>query len=78
MSKLVMQPSFRAVGQKAVEWQTFENPENKRQMHGLVGVAAIHLSLVCMAVRLGWTDCRTFVSYFWVVQMSAIPPFNLC
>ena len=30
MSKLAMQPSFRAVGQK----QTFENPENKRQMYG--------------------------------------------
>ena len=68
MSKLVMQQSFRAVGQKAAEWQTFEKPKNKRQMHGLVGVA----------VRLGWTDCRTFVSYFWVFEMSAIPPFNLC
>ena len=35
MSKLVMQPSFRAVGQThRVEWQTFEKPENKRQMYG--------------------------------------------
>ena len=34
MSKLVMQPSFRAVGQTHAEWQTFEKPENKRQMYG--------------------------------------------
>ena len=33
MSKLVIQPSFKAVGQKAVEWKTFENPQNKRQMY---------------------------------------------
>ena len=34
VSNLVIQPSFRAVGQKAAEWQTFEKPENKKQMHG--------------------------------------------
>ena len=35
MSKLIMQPRFRAVGQLThAEWQTFENPENKRQMYG--------------------------------------------
>ena len=34
VSKLVMQPSFRAVGQTHVEWQTFEKPENKRQTYG--------------------------------------------
>ena len=34
MSTLVIQPSFRAVGQTHVEWQTFENPENKRQLYG--------------------------------------------
>ena len=34
MSKLVMQPSFRAVGQTHAEWQTFEKPKNKRQMYG--------------------------------------------
>ena len=35
MSKLVTQPSFRAVGQTHVEWQTFEEEktENKRQMY---------------------------------------------
>ena len=33
MSKLVMQPSFRAVGQTHVKWYTFEKPENKRQMY---------------------------------------------
>ena len=34
MSKLVIQPSFSAVGQTHVEWQTFEEAENKRQMYG--------------------------------------------
>ena len=34
MSKLVIQPSFRAVGQTHTEWQTLEKPENKRQMYG--------------------------------------------
>ena len=36
MTKLVIviQPSFRAVGQTHAEWQTFEKPENERQMYG--------------------------------------------
>ena len=34
MSTLVIQPSFRALGQIQVKWQTFEKPENKRQMYG--------------------------------------------
>ena len=34
MSKLVIQPRFRAVGQTHAEWQTFEKLENKRQMYG--------------------------------------------
>ena len=35
MSKYAMQASFRAVGQNAVEWQTFEKTaENKREMYG--------------------------------------------
>ena len=29
-----MRPSFRAVGQTHAKQQTFENPENKRQMYG--------------------------------------------
>ena len=33
MSKLVTQPSFRAVGQTHVKWSTFKKPENKRQMY---------------------------------------------
>ena len=49
MSTLVIQPSFRALGQMQVKWQTFEKPENKRQMY---------------VVRLGWTHYHTFVSYF--------------
>ena len=34
MSTLVIQPSFRALGQMQVKWQTFEKAENKRQMYG--------------------------------------------
>ena len=34
MSTLVIQPSFRALDQMQVKWQTFEKPENKRQMYG--------------------------------------------
>ena len=34
MSKLVMQPSFRAVGQTHTKWKTFEKPKNKRHMYG--------------------------------------------
>ena len=32
ISKVVMQPSFRAVGQKAVDGRYFKKPENKQQM----------------------------------------------
>ena len=40
MSKLVMQPSFRAVGQTHAEWSTFEKPENKRRMYGSLASVA--------------------------------------
>ena len=49
MPKLVMQPSFRAVGQTHAEWQTFEKLENKRQN---VWQSGMH----------GQTDYHTFVS----------------
>ena len=45
--KLVMQPSFRAVGQKATEWQAFELLENKRQMYGSQSTQAL-LSYICL------------------------------
>ena len=35
-------------------------------------MTAIHLPLICMTVRLGWSDCHTFASYFQVFQMSPI------
>ena len=47
MSKLVTQPSFRAVGQKAAEWQTFETPENKRQIYGS-GSTQAWLPYICL------------------------------
>ena len=37
--------------------------EKKRQTYG--GLTAIHLSLICDPVRLGWTNCHTFVSYLY-------------
>ena len=48
MSKLVMQPSFRAEGQTHVKWQTFEKPENKRNVWQSVypSLTAIHSSLI--------------------------------
>ena len=42
MSKLVMQPRFRAVDQTHAEWQTFEKLENKRQMYGSQACNAIY------------------------------------
>ena len=45
ISKLiVIQPSFRVVGQTHAEWQRFKQPENKRQIFGSA-LATIHLSL---------------------------------
>ena len=38
MSTLVIQPSFRALGQMQVKWQTFEKPENKREMYGTLSL----------------------------------------
>ena len=35
----------------------------KKQMYG--GLTAIHLSLICLTVRLGWTDCHTLGSYLY-------------
>ena len=34
-------------------------------MYDFVGLTAIHLSLICMTVMIGWTDCNTFVSYLY-------------
>ena len=58
LSTLVIQPSFRALGEMQVKWETFEKPENKRQMYGNQSTQA-------------WLP---FVSYFVVFQMSAISP----
>ena len=33
VSKLLIRPIFKAVGQPHVEWQTFEKSENKKQMY---------------------------------------------
>ena len=54
---LVIQSSFRALGQMQVKWQTFEKSENKRQMYGS---------------RAWMADYHTFVSYFRGFQMSTI------
>ena len=51
MSKLVMQPSFRAVGQTHAEWQTFEKPSSVVYPC----LTAIHLSLI-----LGFFKCLPF------------------
>ena len=50
--------------------------------HGLGGLTAIHLSIVCMAAQLGWTDCYTFVSYLYGstagVDLTAIHLSLIC
>ena len=71
MSKLVMQPSLRAVGQRAAGMaDIFKKPKNKRQMSGLGGLTAIHLSHICMTVRLGWS--------LPVIHLSLILGFYKC
>ena len=62
MSKLVIRPGFRAEVQTHVEWQIFGKFENKKYIYGLGGLTAkhlsliaIHLSLICMAVKV-WVD----------------------
>ena len=67
MSKLVMQPSFRAVGQKAAEWQTFEKQENKRQMYS---------SGSCSFSRMGSFVCFMKINLCWLV--AAIFRIGLC
>ena len=47
MSTLVTQPSFRALGQMQVKWQTFEKPENKRQMYGSQAWVDYHTFVTC-------------------------------
>ena len=59
MSKLVTQPSFRAVGQTHAE-----NPENKRHMNGSQSLL--------LEVFKCLPDCHTFVSYFRVSQSCHI------
>ena len=54
MLTLVIQQSFRALGQMQVKWQTLEKPENKRQMYGTVwheifaGVLFCRLAFFCV------------------------------
>ena len=38
---LVIQPSFRTLNQTQAKWQTFEKPENKRQMYSMVVKAQV-------------------------------------
>ena len=65
MSTLVLQPSFRAVGQTQVKRQTFENPENKRQIYMVArpGLPYYHPSVHSQiysrsnqTVKLKWTE----------------------
>ena len=58
VSKLVIQPSCRKVGQTHGEWQTIEILEDKRQKCGS---------------ELRWSDCHTFVSYFHHFFLSPWP-----
>ena len=85
MSKLVMQPSFRAVNQTHAEWQTFEKPENNRNVwqSGMVdfyfcGIARL---LICNSNNqnkslLSWRILGT-MSEKWFMQRQLFRVFGL-
>ena len=56
--------SYLYGSQAWVDWLPYTRLLMVRQQ-GLGGLTAIHLSLICMTVRLGWTDYHTFVSYLY-------------
>ena len=68
MSTLVMQPSFRALGQMQVKWQTFEEEKREKKKK------KTRERDKCMVVSPPMPDYHTSVSYFLLFQMSAISP----
>ena len=72
MSKLVMQPSFRAVGQTHAEWQTFEKPENKRQMYCgqaklLTSLCYSHVLPTSHVFRSGYMRWKSVLYFFYKI-----------
>ena len=80
VSKLiVIQPSFRVVGQTHAEWQRFKQPENKRQIFGSV-LATIHLSItfgffkclpqdICVMTSFDYNYQNLHLAAFFVMQI---------
>ena len=68
MSTLVIQPSFRALGQKQAKWQTFEKPENMRQMCGSQSIGA-WLPCICLIFSAFSNSCHFPISHVFVPQL---------
>ena len=72
MSKLAIQPSFRAVGQKLVEWQTFEKSKNERHLLTVIPPKPyLHASVVTYL----WTPLLTSTLNWSVCDFSAVSKF---
>ena len=69
MSTLVIQPSFRALGQMQVKWQTFEKPENKRQMYPL--------PYICLLFSGCSNVCHSAAFLPTALKLGGIPNFDM-
>ena len=81
MSTLVIQPSFRALGQMQVKWQTFEKAENKRQMYGS-GSTQVPLifrskSLMMASRKMMWWSTETYDATTLMNTRKCDNTFNL-
>ena len=74
LSKLVIPPSFRAVGQTHVEWQTFETPENKRQMYGS---QACRLTTICLLFSGFSNVCHSACVWPTALKLGCIANFDM-
>ena len=78
LSKLVTQPSLRAVGQTHAEWQKLEKPENNRHMYGsqawveLCKLAALMTNFDMLFLVMG------FISLVDEIQFMLISIGHIC
>ena len=73
MSTLVVQPSFRALGKMQVKWQTFEKPENKRQMYGRQAWVAF-----CLLFSGFSNVCHSAAFWPTALKLGCITNFDIC
>ena len=79
MSALVIQPSFRALGQMQVKWQTFEKPENKRQMkRQMYGSQAwVALPYICLLFSFFSNVCHSAAFWPTALLLGCITNFDM-